>query len=398
MKEFPEKGLTKSDVRRALQSFQDKIPIVNGAMPGMLDVEYHLAGMPELLDIALDAFPRFMETNASNTIEMEEDIVSMIGKLWNHSSPVGNITTGGTESNFLALRGAVKQSGRRGKVVVPSTIHPSVFKGCDWLGLEPVVVPVEENLIVDSRLIEEAITEETIALFATCGVDPYGTIDPIEDISKIAKEHDLYLHVDAAFGGLYCPWLVKLGFDMPKFDFQLEGVTSISTDPHKNGYGIYPTGCILYRDQDTKKAVSFDYGSTPTRHEGQYALTPTILGTRPSAGIAVSWAIFSFLGVEGFMNLTRKCEDLLRAFLDDLELIPGIEPAAHTKTNLLALMSRTIELGPIKKDLRKRGWRFLSLDGRPKTFEDCFVLVFVPSNAHNFPILAKDLREIVTKK
>src|ERR1700737_517047 len=106
-----------------------KAGLTTGKPAKMLDIGYHLADMPELRTLALCALTRFMESSASSVSELEEDLISMVGGLWNHSTPSGNITTGGTESNFLALRAAKRSSGSRsGSVVMPATVHQSILK------------------------------------------------------------------------------------------------------------------------------------------------------------------------------------------------------------------------------------------------------------------------------
>ena len=62
---------------------------------------------------------------------------------------------------------------------------------------------------------------------------PYGAIDPIEELSKIAQRYKVPLHVDACLGGFLIVFMKEAGFELPLFDFRLKGVTSISCDTHK---------------------------------------------------------------------------------------------------------------------------------------------------------------------
>ena len=62
---------------------------------------------------------------------------------------------------------------------------------------------------------------------------PHGAIDPIEELSRIALRYKVPLHVDACLGGFLIPFMKEAGFDLPMFDFRLDGVTSISCDTHK---------------------------------------------------------------------------------------------------------------------------------------------------------------------
>ena len=77
----------------------------------------------------------------------------------------------------------------------------------------------------------EVIDKNTICLVGIAGHTEYGMIDPIEALAKIVYQHDIFLHIDAAFGGMVIPFLEK---PIP-FDFALPGVTTIAVDPHKMG-------------------------------------------------------------------------------------------------------------------------------------------------------------------
>ena len=73
---------------------------------------------------------------------------------------------------------------------------------------------------------------------------PYGVIDPIEDIGKVALNYKLCCHLDRCLGGFILPFMEKVGFPIEPFDFSVKGVTSISADTHKYGYS--PRGfCVM---------------------------------------------------------------------------------------------------------------------------------------------------------
>ncbi|CAF4384182.1 unnamed protein product, partial [Adineta steineri] len=82
---------------------------------------------------------------------------------------------------------------------------------------------------------------------------PHGAIDPIEDISKIALEYGIPLHVDACLGGFLIAFMDEAGFPLKPFDFRVPGVMSISCDTHK--YGFTPKGAsvILYRTPEIRE-------------------------------------------------------------------------------------------------------------------------------------------------
>ena len=115
---------------------------------------------------------------------------------------------------------------------------------------------------------------------------------------KLRYGTDIYLHVDAAFGGLVIPFLKDV---KPNFDFNLEGVKSITVDPHKMGMAAIPAGGILFKDA---KALDFIKTETPyLTDKVQY----TFVGTRTGAAAASAWAVFKALGIEGFQKVVGNC-------------------------------------------------------------------------------------------
>ena len=81
---------------------------------------------------------------------------------------------------------------------------------------------------------------------------PYGTMDPIEQLSAIAKKKKIGLHVDGCLGGFVIAFAKENGYDLGKFDFTLDGVTSLSVDQHK--YGLAPKGVstVLFKTKNLR--------------------------------------------------------------------------------------------------------------------------------------------------
>ena len=96
----------------------------------------------------------------------------------------------------------------------------------------------------------------TIAIAGSAANYPHGLIDPIEKLSALALEAGVGLHVDSCFGGFILPWIAKLGYDVPRFDFRLPGVTSMSCDTHKWGYGLKGASVVLYRNRALRGACT----------------------------------------------------------------------------------------------------------------------------------------------
>ena len=174
--------------------------------------------------------------------------------------------------------GRTKIRGGTPEVIIPTSAHASFDKAADLLGIRLVRVNLDQEYRVKPSEVKKAITDKTIAIVGIAGTTSLGTIDPIEELSEIALEKNLYLHIDAAFGGMVIPFLERLGYKLPKFDFRNQGVCSITIDPHKMGLAPIPAGGILFKDRTFILENCFEI---PYLAGGTYA-HPCLLYTSPS--------------------------------------------------------------------------------------------------------------------
>jgi len=272
--------------------------------------------------IAKKAWKIFDETNlGDNSIsqgasEIEKECIKICGKLLNLDQPYGVITSGGTESNILAIleARARKLNGlkltnnqyepksyinfkRTEEIIVPKTAHFSFDKISFLMKIKVKKAKVNENFEVDVNDVKRLITKNTIAIVGIVGNTEYGAIDDINALSEISKENDLFLHVDAAYGGFVVPFMRELNYDVPDFDFKIKGVDSISLDPHKMGLSVIPSGMLLFRETP-KFSVEVPYLSGRQR---------TLLGTRPAGSAAATYAVLKFLSFEGYKKIVKRC-------------------------------------------------------------------------------------------
>lgn len=117
-------------------------------------------------------------------------------------------TSGGTEGNNLAVFGAAHANKRKGNRVITSAVeHPSVMKAFDRLegeGFEVIKVPTDKKGFIDIETLENAVNDKTVLISIMAVNNEVGTIQPFEELSKIAKRKGApaLIHVDAvqAFG------------------------------------------------------------------------------------------------------------------------------------------------------------------------------------------------------
>jgi tyrosine decarboxylase/aspartate 1-decarboxylase len=297
-----------------------------------IDHRYILSSMCTLPHpVAVQAHCMFMESNLGDpglfpgTSSLEQILVRRLAALFHAPGAGGYATSGGTESNIQALRLAkvLKHSPGSPNVIVPESAHFSFRKACDILGLEMRRVPLTADFRMDADAAAEYIDTSTIALVGVAGTTEYGMVDPIGELAKIAVQHDLFFHVDAAFGGMVIPFLKN---PIP-FDFALPGVTSIAVDPHKMGMSTIPAGCLLTRDPDLLHSLNIDTPYLSVKQEF------TLGGTRPGAPVAGALAVLDYLGADGMRAVVAGCMKNTERLIAGMETW-GIRRAATPDVNV----------------------------------------------------------------
>jgi len=311
---------------------------------------------------------------------LEKEVIGKLAALLNCKTSVGFIVSGGTEANLLALLAARNRANiSNPEVILPQSAHFSFSKICNLLRIKTVQASLDGSCMVDPSSVEQRLNKNTIAVVGTAGTAELGAIDPINKLSEIALQHGVYLHVDAAFGGLIIPFLENA----PEFDFRLEGVKSITVDPHKMGLSTIPAGGILFRDSTCLEQIKTE---TPyLTEEVQY----TFAGTRSGASVAATWAVFESLGREGFTKTVKRCIVLTKLLSARLES-QGFKLVTKPVLNIVAF--RCSNSKRLTEMLRQRGW-FVSYVPRL----DCVRIIVMP-HLRKWHILAflKELNEITT--
>jgi cysteine desulfurase len=122
-------------------------------------------------------------------------------------------TSGGTESNNLAIKGVALRNKAKGNHIITTAVeHISVVNICKFLqkqGFEVSFVPVDKQGIVDLKKLEEAITDKTVLISVIYASGEIGTIQPIKEIGKLAHDHQVAFHVDAVAAAGMVPINVK---------------------------------------------------------------------------------------------------------------------------------------------------------------------------------------------
>ncbi len=320
------------------------------------------------LPIASEAYRLFLESNLGDpglfpgSARLEKEVIDELAGLLKGEGSAGFVVSGGTEANLLALLAARSITRiKEPEVVLPESAHFSFQKICNMLNLKPVYARLDNFFQVDPSAVESCISKNTIAIVGTAGTAELGAVDPIDKLSEIALKHGVYLHVDAAFGGLVIPFLTDTHY---KFDFSLEGVKSITIDPHKMGMAPIPAGGILFR---SKKTLDLIKTKTPYLTNG---FQTTFVGTRTGASVAAAWAVFKLLGLDGFKKIVSGCIETNKFLAKGVEHA-GFRLVAEPTLNIVAFRGSNSKL--LAEKLWQCGW-FVSYVPRL----DCIRIVIMP--------------------
>lgn len=108
------------------------------------------------------------------------------------------------------------------------------MKAAGYFNIKLITVPVDPvTMKADVKRMGRAINRNTVMIVGSAVNFPHGIADDIVALGKLAKRHKVGLHVDCCLGSFVMPFLEKAGFPTTRFDFRVDGVTSISCDTHK---------------------------------------------------------------------------------------------------------------------------------------------------------------------
>ena len=190
---------------------------------------------------------------------IENEVVNWLKQLFSFpDSAVGSLSSGGSTSTLIAFTAArdhhrVKNERVPQSVVYMSEqVHHSTQKALRIIGLEDVVIryiPLDENHRMDALALNLQIQSDIAAnlhpflIVASAGTTDTGAIDPLDAIADVAQQHQLWFHVDAAYGGFFILTSKKDQFK------GIERADSLIVDPHKGLFLPYGTGAVLIKNK-----------------------------------------------------------------------------------------------------------------------------------------------------
>ncbi|NHJ85285.1 MAG: tyrosine decarboxylase MfnA [Asgard group archaeon] len=293
-----------------------------------------------------------------STVKMEKEVLEDLADLLHAPSGwFGTITSGGSESNLIGCWigrnwGRKTKGIKNGNIVFPKSAHVSFEKAADLLGLEPRWVDLTENQQVNTDSVHEAMDEQTVSIVGIAGTTGTGVCDDIKALSDLAVDNNVFLHVDAAHGGTILPFLGELGYKQPTFDFQLEGVNSITIDTHKILGSLIPGGSIIVRSLDMASVISKNISYLSDSKTKQI----TVTGTRPGNAVIASWVLLKKQGKPYLLKRIKESLQNTKYFVEQLKTIPEITLAFEPTINIIGFTNSVFSNEQFVAKLHERGW------------------------------------------
>jgi aromatic-L-amino-acid/L-tryptophan decarboxylase len=316
-------------------------------------------------------------------VTIERTVVRWLSEAVGCRGFVGTLTSGGSAANLMGLAMAREKktpanqhglySRRAGVIYASEQVHMAVPKAVAMLGIGREnlrYVPCDDSYRMVPSLLDGAIRQdqaqgrEPIAVVASAGTVNTGAIDPLREIAAIARSHDLWMHVDGAYGALAAIAAPE------KFD-GLAQADSLSLDPHKWLYQPLDCGCLLYKDVGSAQST-FSYTGNYAKQlssdpvEGFAFFEESIELSRRFRALKL-WLSLRYHGLRSFRAAIRQNLDhaqRLAAAIEDsavLELLGPVELSAVCFRHLLnkdaseplrnrfnlALLKRTVARGRV---------------------------------------------------
>ena len=390
---LPEQGRNTQEVLETMKAFGENDPDYKKGKTWSL--VYYMG--EEYANFLNEASGMYASANGLNPMafqslkRFETEVIRMTANLLHGDKDVAGImTSGGTESCLLAVKTYRDMARKKGikhpEMILPESAHVAWEKGAEYFNVKAVHVPLDKGYRMDVEKTKKAITRRTVMILGSAPGYPHGVVDPIEELGAIAFEKNIPLHVDACVGGYLLPFVERLGYPLPKFDFRVKGVTSISADTHKYGYSAKGASTILYRNMDILEHQMFVFTEWP----GGIFASPGLLGTRPGGNIAAAWAAMQALGENGYLENAKRIMDTTQQLIKGVEAMDGLKIVGKPDMSLVAYQSdsKKISIYAIGDQMEKKGWH---IDRQQKP--ECLHAMVTPLHQEVMPQYLADLKE-----
>ena len=284
-------------------------------------------------------------TLAPMATEIELQTVRWIAELLGYPSGEGLLVSGGNMANFVGVLAArrakadwnVRETGmaagsRRLRLYASAETHTWIQKAADLFGLGTEAirwVPTDDEQRLDVGALRAAVAADLAAgdkpflVVGSAGTVSTGAIDPLPALAALAREFDLWFHVDGAYGG-FAAALPEAPPDL----LGLREADSVAIDPHKWLYAPVEVGCVLVRD---RQVLVETFGYRPPYYHFDNAEEPPVnfyeLGPQNSRGFKALkvWLGLRQAGRTGYVGSIRDDIALARSLHRHVAATPGLD-------------------------------------------------------------------------
>jgi aromatic-L-amino-acid/L-tryptophan decarboxylase len=272
---------------------------------------------------------------AAGAIEAENQVLRLIAdRAGLPGSAGGCFVSGGSAANLSALvvarEVAKRRAGgppRRFRVAVSADAHSSITNALRILEMDALIVHTDDHRLTGAALWAaigaDGHPESLAAVVGTAGTTNAGIVDDLASLAAVAREHDLWFHVDGAYGGagLFAP-SVRRAYD------GIEHCDSFVVDPHKWLFAPYDCAALLYREPAVARSVHRqDASYLDVIHDDPAQWNPTDYAyhlTRRARGLAL-WFSLAVHGVSAYTEAIEAAIGLARQAADDIRGRPYLE-------------------------------------------------------------------------
>ena len=264
--------------------------------------------------VAWTAYAMAMSINPNNhaldggppSSEMEKEVIAMLAHFFGYGeNHLGHLTASGTIANLEALWVA-RQSHPGKKIGYSANSHYTHERMCGVIGVEGVRIPLTEDGSFD---LKEVNPSEIGTIVVTLGTTGLGEVEALDQLLPWARDHDIRIHIDAAYGGFFRTLKDTDLIDGTSWNLMVEA-DSIVVDPHKHGLQPYGCGAVLFKDpgvgQFYKHDSPYTYFTSQDLHLGEISLECS----RAGASAVAFWATLKCFPLEaekGFGPILAKC-------------------------------------------------------------------------------------------
>ena len=309
-------------------------------------------------------------------VRMENQLVAWMAGLVGYSDGAGgDLTSGGSIANLSGIVTARDAMAIRAGDIANSCIymtrqaHHCVDKSLRVAGLEECkirIVPMDQRYRMDDSVLDEMISADQShglnpwLIVASAGTTDTGAIDPMLKIGAIARTRNLWLHVDAAYGGFFV--LCEEGRDALK---GLAQADSIVMDPHKGLFLPYGTGAVLVKDINLlARAHSYQADYMQDANDKDFGYSPADLSvelSRPFRGLRL-WLPLKLFGLEAFRAALSEKIWLARYCHEQLSDMAGFETGHFPDLSVVTF--RYVPAGGAADEFNRRLLKAVHNDGK----------------------------------